>query len=114
MHPLRILHRLWNKDKHEAPVLLGAAAAPVWLQIGNHELVRVKRPCRGGAFKNGAEMIAFASADCEAIHDFKARFGFDVAFDGRGPGYGQSCVNTLMELNRFVRNEVIAKLEPFL
>lgn len=113
-HPLSILDRLWNDDKHRTiPVLvaqtkytlLSGSAAAERVTASSHVII--------GRLYHG-KVIATATVRQYPHPDLEPQFAIDVALDEPrgGPRY-RGIVDALSELHRFVSDDVIARLQPF-
>ncbi len=124
MHPLRVLDRLWNEDKHRSPVLIvtlhkSTQIIPkpqrVRLPDGTFSL-QASLPHHtvylGDKLYDGKEIVTFTLQPNEPYPELDLRFTFQLAFDVRGPTKGQPAAKCLRELYDFVRDEVLAKFEP--
>lgn len=124
LHPLYILNRLWNEDKHRSPVLvitlhkrtqIVTKARRVKLPDGTtqlqaflgHHTVNV-----GGRLYDGKEIATFTVRPNDPYPEFDLRIFFEVAFDERGPAKGQPATKCLGDLHDFVQDKVLAKFEP--
>jgi hypothetical protein len=117
-HPLWVLRRLSNEDKHEAPHLVGSSLA-----VTEHELQVFKGTLPAttepefftGPFKDG-DVIARWRLPPVAGPDTKIqtglRFGFDVAFDKGGPGNGRLARRALSDIAEQV-DLIFERLLPF-
>ncbi len=118
-HPLWVLRRLANEDKHESPHLVGSSLA-----VTEHELKVFQGTLPGttdpkfftGPFKDG-DIIARWPLPPVAGADTKIqtglRFGFDVAFDKSSPAKGRLARRVLSEIAEQV-DLVFERLLPFL
>lgn len=111
-HPLWVLDRLWNDDKHRVPAVVGG------LNVGSRlniiELV-------GGPFSDHIEVGPLYEgkevARCvvpqgpDAKVNIEAEFAVSVAFEDGTPSLGLPLIETLHSLHDFVRNEVFAGIE---
>jgi hypothetical protein len=118
-HPLWMLRRLANDDKHEAPHLVGSALAIVEheLKVLQGDLPRGTKPkVFDGPFKDG-DVLARWPMPPVAGPDTKIqtglRFGFDVAFDKDSPANGRLVRRALKEIAEEV-DLVFERLLPFL
>jgi hypothetical protein len=118
-HPLWVLRRLSNEDKHEAPHLVGSSLA-----VTEHELQVLKGTLQGateprfftGPFKDGDVIARWPLPPVpgpDAKMQTGLRFGFDVAFDKDGPGNGRLVRRALSEVAEEV-DLVFERLQGFL
>ncbi len=126
LHPLYILNRLWNDDKHRSPVLMltihgGTQITPryptqiITLQNGRSYNVFMARGITihtGGKAEDGKEIATVTLRAGEPEPQFDSKVVFKVAFDERGPAKGKVASKSLRNLHDFVRDEVLAKFEP--
>ena len=126
-HPLWILNRLWNDDKHRTPILVvafhaGTGISPsgstktVQLPDGRLRRIFEYRPPKpmkinaGGRCENGKEIVTIPFRAGETEPQFNIKVSFDIAFDESTPAKGQPATKCLRNLYDFVHNEV---LTPF-
>jgi hypothetical protein len=109
-HYLGILHELWNTDKHRSPDLMGGTNHGVALHGFN--LQQPGSLSAGLAVLDGMEFARGAIPPGGIEPDARVDLSTDVAFHIRGPAKGQIARHFLSSLYVFVRDEVIAKLEP--
>jgi hypothetical protein len=124
-HPLRILNRLWNDDKHKVPVLmLTAHRSTAIIPRGAGQIVQLPDGKRrrqfiftghitmhsGGRLEDGKEIATITFPVGEPEPQFNIVFSFDIAFDEGGAAKGQFASKCLRNLHDFVRDEV---LTPF-
>lgn len=110
IHPLNILNRLWNDDKHRAPHLMGGMSGGVALK--GFTLQQPATLSAGLAIRNGVQFASGVIPEGGINPDAKIEFSSDVAFNIGAPAWGDLAVPGLMRLHNFIRDEVIAKFEP--
>ena len=117
-HPLWVLRRLANADKHETLVMVGGAAgkgtAKVTQEGGEVQVPPVK--FINGPFED-SDVVARWPLPPPGPKGMKVqldvRFSSYVAFPKSGPGKGREVMRTLLELRNRV-NEVQNRLAPFI
>lgn len=123
-HPLWILNRLWNDDKHRSPVICTTFHKSTGISPGGQS-VRLPdgRTVRqvfigkmtlttGGKFHDSKEIATILLRAGETEPQIKYSISFDIAFDEGGPAKGQPASKCLRNLHDFVRDEVLAPFEP--
>ena len=117
-HPLWVLRRLSNDDKHEALHLVGAAASAIDFEVVQGSGMDVDPPAFiRGPFENGAEIARLPPprADVPGEGEMHVRLGFayTVAFSKTGPANGAEVGRTLTDIRNSAL-ETIVRLIPFL
>jgi hypothetical protein len=111
-HELYILNRLWNDDKHETPVIV--AGVQISTGLGARGKVHIKSgKVSSGATDDGAEIMVLSFTDMQSVYNLKPIFKVDVAFDKIGPARGAIARKLLLDIHKFVRDEVVDKFAPF-
>jgi hypothetical protein len=127
-HPLWILNRLWNDDKHRTPILVVAFHAGTGFSPkGGTKAVRLPEgrlvdmfvfeppaPMKltvGGRCEDGKEIATIPFRIGEAEPQFNVKVSFDIAFDESTPAKGQSASKCLRNLHNFIRDEVLTPFE---
>ena len=113
-HPLYILNRLWNDDKHETPLVVRGFQSSTGLGIrrgGQVHIVAGKLSV--GATGDDAEVMSLLMPDSQSVANLKPAFTADIAFDKVGPARGAIVRKLLVDLHDFVRDEVVEKFAPF-
>ena len=126
-HPLRILNRLWNDDKHRVPALMLTVHKSTGISpgVGAGQIVRLPdgRQVRrsiftghiavhsGGRFQDGEEIATITFPIGNPEPQFKFVFSFDIGFDEGGPAKGKFASDCLRNLHDFVRDEVLTLFE---
>ena len=125
-HPLWILNRLWNDDKHRSPVICTTFHKSTGISPKGGQIVRspdgrsvrqvfVRGPMiitTGGTFHDSKEIATVTLHAGEPEPQFNYRISFDIAFDEGGPAKGQPASKCLRNLHDFVRDEVLTPFEP--
>ena len=117
-HPLWILRRLANEDKHESSHLFGSALARVDHEtVGKGVAQPTKPKVSNGPFIDGAVLARWplpaGPTDPSAEVKMGISFSFDVAFGEASPAKGKSVYGMLKEIRDDVRG-VTDRLRPFL
>jgi len=117
-HPLWVLRRLANADKHQALVTVGGAAGKGSAQVTQEGGEVAVAPVKffNGPVEDGDVVASWplppAGPEGMKIH-LDVRFASYVAFPEGSPGKGRDVMRTLLELRNRV-NEVQNRLGPFL
>lgn len=128
LHPLWILNRLWNDDKHRTPTLMLTAHKSTGISpsVGAGQIVRLPKGRQvrqftftgqiavhsGGRFQDGNEIATITFPIGAAEPQFNFVFSFDIAFDEGGAAKGKFASECLRNLYNFVRDEVLTPFEP--
>ena len=124
-HPLRILDRLWNEDKHRTPILVVTLHKSTQITPKPHRIQLIDGTTRlqaslprhtvylGDRLYDGKEIVTFTLQPNEPYPELDLSFTFQVAFDERGPAKGRPATKCLGDFHDFVRDEVLAKFEPY-
>lgn len=120
-HPLWVLRRLANMDKHQAIHLAASSVPVIKTEVLEAEGVKVPsiKPFKG-PFKDGAEIFrmgvpTLTGAPADAKMNMNFRFAFDVAFPQDGPGNGRGVRTVLEEIQNAVESvcrELLPYVEP--
>jgi hypothetical protein len=113
------INRLWNLDKHRAPVLVNAASntdteSPSANDLDFNIMTFFHRSSR-----ENEQIIASASVLWRSHDDFKPAFKFYLAFSEDGPvgrniiGQPQNIITYLHEVHNYILTRVIPIFEPF-
>lgn len=125
-HPLAILNKLWNGDKHRSLHFLGALG-------GVRELVEQRwdffagqmefglkltqrrrgRPLKHGAYLGTVRFEGPATVDQQVYVDMHLKLAFDVQFESGPPAYGGLVIPTLQRIDKAV-SMIVAKYQPHL
>ncbi|MFC1954316.1 hypothetical protein ACFLVZ_00630 [Chloroflexota bacterium] len=123
-HPLRILHDMWNIDKHRSPAIILSYQAGTAIQSKkphlaiNYERGRIKTSDVGfitlhsGIIGTNKEFI-FATHPLGETKDFRIEPLFNICFDQEGPAGREPAPWLLSEMHLFV-NHVLPLFKPFL
>jgi hypothetical protein len=100
-HPLRLLHALDIRDKHQLLLVVGAALTQGGVGVGDGyiEEMTIGSEHIEIPLKDGAELLTLSGG---SHVNMEAQYAFDVAFEKDGPGKGQSVIPTLNQLVGFV------------
>lgn len=109
-HPLWILNRLWNYDKHRSPVVVAT--------ISNDTVLDLQR---GGVGHWSGPMpldrdfyLMGTSIPKQAEVDPKLNLAHEIVLEVGGEVAGRMNASVLLlELHNFVRDEIVDKFEPF-
>lgn len=126
LHPLWILNRLWNDDKHRSPVICmtfhkSTGLSPSRWQshrLPDGRLVQqlfLRGPMTikaGGKFHDSKEIATVPLHAGEPEPQLNFRISFGIAFDEGGPAKGKPVAKCLRNLHDFVRDEVLTPFEP--
>jgi hypothetical protein len=112
-HPLWILNRLWNDDKHRAPaVVVSAITGSV---VGTTNSTRIDPHIDFVRFTGNDEMhVGYVTLLDRTDTYVEAKLIIDIAFDPAGPAKGRMLGDVLAEIYDFVHDEAFPALEPFL
>lgn len=110
LHPLYVLNRLWNEDKHRAPDLMAALNNRV--ELKGFSLLQPASLKAGLLMQDGAEFADGAIPEGGFKPDENVELEVDIAFHIRGPAKGAIAVPYLLSLHNFIRDEFLAKFEP--
>lgn len=124
-HPIWILNRLWNDDKHRSPVICTTIHKSSGIRPGkgqviqlpdgriiNQVFIRHMAIKTGGVFHGSAEIATIGVRAHEPIPQIDYQLSFDIAFDKEGPAKGRLVSKCLRNLHDFIRDEVLAQFEP--
>lgn len=116
-HPLWVLRRLANADKHETLVAVGGAAGKGSVEVAQEggEVPVASVKFLNGPFEDGDEIARWPlpEAGPKGMEiKLNVRFSFHVAFPKASPGKGREVMRTLVELRNRV-NEIQNRLAPF-
>lgn len=117
MHPLWLLHELSNSDKHRATSIVGAN-----LEEGG--IMTLKRVPSGaeerhvlpkGPLPDGT-LVGYAGKRLGGPRDTRidvvCKFAQGIAFDPASPGKGLSVIDTLININKYIAQEIIKPMQP--
>jgi hypothetical protein len=112
-HPLYVLDRLWNNDKHRVPeVALSAVIGSMVFATGAGEIgvpVINYAPIRSDDPVEIVSIPILKGPDVQA----QTKVMIDVTLDERGPGAGKRVEDVLRNCYQFVDKELLPAFEPF-
>jgi hypothetical protein len=110
-HPLWVLERLWNDDKHRSAPLVGAISRHIMLKhsgitvpTGGEFLIQMNTHVLSDA---GLLVSLAASPGVHSKGDIRLEPIFEIALDKPGEGFAGSVITLLRELHDHVRFKVI-------
>ncbi len=116
--PAYILERLWNWDKHRAshPAFFALGRETVWFNLHTvpEEASIEPHSFNVEPLHDNDEIARARVIPNDARVDLDANFTIEIGFGERSPIPGAPVMQTLIELRRFVREEVFPLLVPFL
>jgi len=113
-HPLYILDRLWNDDKHETPHIVAGIYVSTGIRVrGTVNITSLEVHTNGRAIADGTEFMRLEVPDKQSIHNFVPKVVFEVAFASDESANGAIAQPLIVNLHDFVRDEVVYKFAPF-
>lgn len=109
-HPLAVLERLWNDDKHRAPGLIGMVSRRGTLHHGDLSIpigTRVSTDMVLGVVHDGDKIASFAPGGFRIEADVKYEPEFQVTLDKEGEAFRNPLIPLLRRLHDHVRNVVV-------
>lgn len=110
-HPLWLLERLWNDDKHRAPALIGAMS-----RSSNFSSTNLHIPAHSafqfdmfvGVIHDGDKIAQFIPPDgFRSEAEIKLKPLFEIALDKEGEGFKEPVGDLLRKLHDHVRNTLL-------
>ena len=109
-HPLWILSRLWNNDKHRTAVMVAAISNETLINIDPVATITISGP---QPLDRDFQLTGIAVLQNIEI-DVQVQFAHEIILEIDGPVAGGANARALLlELHNFVRDEVVNKFEPF-
>ncbi len=111
---LATLNRLWNMDKHQGtPVIQAVGGVQSILDVfeGDTTIIEWKNI---GPFKDGDAILRFRTTGAHPDAKPEADSVFDITFEKEGPARGSPVHHLLIDLHKYVRDDIYYRLTPFL
>jgi hypothetical protein len=112
-HPIYILNKLINQDKHKMPLHIAGVHQKAGLFV---DYLASKGPLSfptGQALENNPIIIELTMPSSDSIQGFKPQAFIYIAFDKDSFATGAPVYEFLVNMHDFIRDEVVAKFEPF-
>jgi hypothetical protein len=111
-HPVAILNKLSNRDKHRAPHLTNTYSRDTKFVIdyprGPFEMV-----LNGPLYSDADAILPFVPRPFQRGMNVNARGALDIAFKERQLGEGHPVEKVLRDCIEFIEKQVIPRLKPF-
>jgi hypothetical protein len=110
-HPIYVLNKLAVQTKHKMPLCVVRVAGNVNVSLKNWTLGTVKHP--PDVFEHNSIILEIPIPANKPAGDLEFKVATQIIFDKEGPAHGQPVYDFLVNMHGFVKDEVIAKFEPF-
>ena len=110
LHILHCINRLWNEDKHRAPILMASAVAGFGL--GGNLKRFASSTC--GALEDGDKVAVATVSTMNDVKNCNPKFVYDVALAKSSPAHDVPARSFLRRTHQYIFNEVLPKFEPLL
>lgn len=116
-HPLMLLHALDNHDKHRVLHTTHAVVehAPFEVLERREAVVKWWKGLESGPFEDDTPMLQVRLLALGRKPHFKVKFAptYGIAFDKTGPGRGELVMHLLNDIRVYIRDDLLAALEPY-
>lgn len=107
-HPIRVLHDLWNYDKHKCPLAADIASNRTTISAPMTD------GSRRGEFR-AAQTLDFDKPIARipmdgTVKNFQVKASIDIVLAKGAPGSGMSAMNVLEDAHDFIANDIIGGL----
>jgi hypothetical protein len=111
LHILHCINRLWNEDKHRAPILMASAVPGVGL---GENMKRFQSFGCGDALED-ADVVAVATVSTTRdVKNCNPQFVYDIALAKSSPAHDVPARSFLRRTHQYIIDQVLPKFEPLL